>query len=348
MGSMPKKKTIYSVGSLFAGIGGICIGFKKAGCEISWANEIDAAACRTYTHNIKLIGENTALLESDIKNFSPPGEVDVITAGFPCQPYSMAGGMKGLLDKKGRGRPMFAQILRIAMECKPRVIFLENVSSLATINGGKTYMFMKNTLKHIGYKNIYEFKLNSKDFGGVAQYRNRLYIVAIKDPEDARSFEKIKKEIKPVPIKNTVSSIVKIKEKKASKYYYSEKNAKHYRRDYKTNVVSYGVVYQYRRTYMRENKNALCPALTASMGCGGHNVPIVLDEHGIRKITPEECLMFQGFPRKYRFTESGDYAKYKQIGNSVTVPVVEMIAKAIVKSLKDSDKKHPQNVPTEP
>lgn len=339
--SMSKKETTYTVGSLFAGIGGICIGFKNSGCTISWANEWDAAACKTYRHNTKLLGRSVDLYEADVKDFIPPKTattVDIITAGFPCQPYSPAGKRGGLLDEKGRGRPMYAHILRIAMICGPRVIFLENVSSLVTINSGKTYNFMINALKHIGYEYVFLFKLNSKDYGGVAQFRNRAYVVAIKNKKDADNFKKNSEaSINPVPITKTVGSIVNIDNVQAKKYYYSKKNAKHFERDFKKNVVSFGVVYQYRRTYMRENKSGLCPALTASMGTGGHNVPIVKDKHGIRKLTPNECLLFQGFPEKYRFPKSSDSAKYKQIGNTVTVSVVEMIANAVVKSLRDSD-----------
>jgi len=336
---MSNKETAYTVGSLFAGIGGICIGFRHAGCEISWANEMDAAACRTYRHNDKFLGDGTKLFESDIRKLFSPEKVDIITAGFPCQPYSQAGGRMGLLDEKGRGRPMFAQLLRIVMGCEPRAVFLENVSLLRTINGGKTYDNMMRALKHIGYEHIFPFILNSKDYGGVAQFRNRLYVVALKNKKDADNFKKeMQLGIIPIPITETVSSIVNYEDIKAPKYYYSEKNAKHYKRDFEKNVVLSGVVYHYRRTYMRENKSGLCPALTASMGTGGHNVPIILDKQGIRKLTPEECLGFQGFPDGYGFPESGDNIKYKQIGNSVTVPVVRMIASTIVKSLRNSDR----------
>ena len=93
-------------------------------------------------------------------------------------------------------------------------------------------------------------------------------------------------------------------------------------------------VYQLRRVYIRENKNNVCPTLTANMGEGGHNVPLILDNYGIRKLTPRECLLFQGFPKNYKIPVGMSDSKiYKQAGNAVSVPVIERIANKIVKTL---------------
>jgi DNA (cytosine-5)-methyltransferase 1 len=91
--------------------------------------------------------------------------------------------------------------------------------------------------------------------------------------------------------------------------------------------------YQWRRHYVRENKSNLCPTLTANMGTGGHNVPLILDDKGIRKLTPRECARLQGFPDDFAFPEYGNAVLYKQLGNSVSVPVVEKIAKNILLAL---------------
>ena len=96
-------------------------------------------------------------------------------------------------------------------------------------------------------------------------------------------------------------------------------------------------IYQWRRVYVRENKNNLCPTLTANMGTGGHNVPLILDKgKGVRKLTPRECARFQGFPDNFILpSELPKSALYKQIGNSVSVPVIESIAKNIKITLGD-------------
>lgn len=99
-------------------------------------------------------------------------------------------------------------------------------------------------------------------------------------------------------------------------------------------VVKQNTIYQWRRSYVRENKNNVCPTLTASMGTGGNNVPMILTDYGIRKLTPEECLRFQGFPSWFRFPNEISYsARYKQVGNSVVVPLVERIGETIVRQL---------------
>jgi DNA (cytosine-5)-methyltransferase 1 len=97
-------------------------------------------------------------------------------------------------------------------------------------------------------------------------------------------------------------------------------------------------VYQWRRVYVRENQSNVCPTLTANMGTGGHNVPIIRDKYGIRKLTPEECLRFQGFPDAFHFPEMSNSHKYKQAGNSVSVPVVARIAKGMIDAMnRDKD-----------
>ena len=95
-------------------------------------------------------------------------------------------------------------------------------------------------------------------------------------------------------------------------------------------MKSQDTVYQWRRTYVRENKNNVCPTLTANMGTGGHNVPLILSDTGIRKLTPKECFNIQGFPLDFKLPQdTANTHLYKQAGNSVVVPVISRIAKAI-------------------
>ena len=125
----------FRVASMFAGIGGICTAFMQAGCEIVWANEIDKAACNKYRHNFG----NNWLIEGDVKriDISDVPDMDILTAGFPCQSFSIAGTQKGFNDPRGN---LFFEIARIVDVKRPRVIFLENVDNLVEHDGGRTFL----------------------------------------------------------------------------------------------------------------------------------------------------------------------------------------------------------------
>lgn len=117
----------------------------------------------------------------------------------------------------------------------------------------------------------------------------------------------------------------------AEKYYYNGKPLYKKLVDY---VTEEGKVYQWRRKYVRENKRGVCPTLTANMGTGGHNVPIIKDKKGIRKLTPLECARLQGFPEDYQLPSNlSDSALYKQFGNSVSVPVIEAVGRKMLEAI---------------
>jgi DNA (cytosine-5)-methyltransferase 1 len=122
-----------------------------------------------------------------------------------------------------------------------------------------------------------------------------------------------------------------LEKKVPEKYYY---NGKPLYKKLKDDVTDEGKVYQWRRKYVRENKSGVCPTLTANMGMGGHNVPIIKDRKGVRKLTPLECFRIQGFPKDYKLPNISDSALYKQAGNSVSVPVVESVAKQMMKAME--------------
>ncbi len=325
------KEGRFSVGSLFAGIGGICIAFNDTDCTIKWANEIDKLACKTYILNNKHINTEK-IINDDISNFNPTrkDKVDILVAGFPCQPFSQAGHRKGFDDPRGK---LFFEMTRIIKIIKPRAIFFENVSVLASHDSGKTLKTIKNELQELGYHSK-EMIFNSKDYGNVPQSRNRIYIVGFRRKEDMKNFS----DPKPIPLVKKIEDILDLEDHKEQKYYYSQQNAKHYDK-FVEEITEKNAIYQWRRVYVRKNKNGLCPTLTANMGFGGHNVPIIIDNYGIRKLTPEECLKFQGFPDGYIFPEFAEYHKYRQIGNSVTIPVVKRIADAMVKAMIETDSK---------
>lgn len=313
----------YCVGELFAGIGGIGLGFQEAGFELTWANEIDERACLTYSKNFKHL-----LINKDMRDVNPNElpSIDILTGGFPCQAFSIAGYRKGFNDDRGN---LFFDILRYIDILQPKVVFLENVKNLTTHDNGNTFKVIQEKLKEAGY-HIKSNILNTAFYSDVPQNRERIYIVCFRDKKMAEKFEF------PQPVKKT-KSIRSLLETNVSEEF-SYKNSKYYTQ-LKAEMNNPNTIYQWRRIYVRENKNNLCPTLTANMGTGGHNVPLIIDKNNdIRKLTPRECARFQGFPDSYKFPEKlAKSSIYKQIGNSVSVPVVNAIAKNIMQVLKEAE-----------
>ncbi|MTH18305.1 DNA (cytosine-5-)-methyltransferase [Flavobacterium sp. LC2016-01] len=317
----------FTVGSLYAGIGGICLGFKKSGFDLLWANEYDKNACITYKENFK-----HNLIEGDVLQLNLDGipKIDVLTAGFPCQPFSVAGYRKGFDDNRGNH---FFRILDFVDTMRPKVVFLENVKNLVNHDHGNTMKVIEKSLRDRKYSFQYKV-LNTKDYGNIPHNRERIFIVAfdtleIENPEAVFEFPKEDKLTK------TIKDLV-INEKVEDDFYYKEDR---YMFDMlQKEMTSDKTVYQFRRQYVRENKSNVCPTLTANMGTGGHNVPLIKTDFGFRKLTPRECLRFQGFPDEFRIPKIANSHLYKQAGNSVSVPVIEAVSKNIMKVLKSSKK----------
>lgn len=316
-------KKSYKTLDLFAGIGGVRMGFERAGFETVFGNDFDPYCKFTYDLNFKnvplKVADITQLKTSELPDF------DILLGGFPCQPFSIAGYRKGFLDT-GRG-DLFFHIIRILKDKKPRAVFLENVKNLQSHDNGRTYNIILTALNDLGY-HVKMKVLNSSEYGDVPQNRERVYIVGFKSKGQLEAFE----FPKPINLTKSVSGL--LDNTVDDKYYY---NKSVLLPTLKKAMTKKGVVYQWRRRYVRENKSGVCPTLTANMGTGGHNVPLVLDKKGIRKLTPRECARIQGFPDSYKLpTNIADTKIYKQIGNSVTVPVIERVAKQIKKALEYS------------
>lgn len=320
----------YKLGSLFAGIGGIDLGFERAGVSTVWANEIDQYCAKTYIANHK----STKLIVDDINNLHTKDleNIDILTGGFPCQPFSIAGYRKGFEDDRGN---LFFQIIRLLKEFKkdnklPKVVFLENVKNLYSHNNGKTFKLVKEELSKLGY-NVIEKILNTCEYGNIPQNRERLYIIAFLYKKEKDKFIWPNK----IPLTNTLNNIIDWDSKVDQKYYYSPQ-MKCYPL-LMENIINKNSIYQFRRVYIRENKSGVCPTLTANMGMGGHNVPIIMDsKNRIRKITPRECLLLQGFPKDFIIPKDlCDSRVYKQAGNSVSIEVIYRIAKEIVRVLNE-------------
>lgn len=321
----------FRIASFFAGVGGIDLGFKKAGVfETIYANEYDESPAKTMENNFRIkvdIKDINDVKSSDIPDF------DILLAGFPCQAFSVAGYRQGFNDEKGRGM-LFFQLIRIIHDKKPRVIFLENVKNLVAHDNGNTFRVILDSLKKEGYFERHAV-LNAMDYGNIPQNRERIYIVAFKNMMDYQNFRF------PEPVKLTckLEDIINYSTKEEDKYYYTKNK-------YKSNVYNELLkatkddrsnnrsIYQWRRKYVRKNKSGVVPTLTANMGEGGHNVPIIKTKYGIRKLTPMECFYIQGFPKTYKLPSGLSDAKlYKQAGNSVCVTVIENIAENIKASL---------------
>ncbi len=322
----------YKIASLFAGIGGIDYGFEYAGAKSIWANEIDKYCALTFNLNHK----DVHLIVDDICNIKGKDipKVDILTGGFPCQPFSIAGYRKGFEDDRGN---MFFQIMRIVKEMsenanKPRVIFLENVKNLKTHDKGNTFAVIKNKLEEAGYI-VTEKILNTCEYGNLPQNRERIFIVGFLNENDFNNFKWPEK----VKLTNTIDKVVDWNADVDKKYFY-EADKKCYEL-LKENIKEKNVIYQYRRVYVRENKGGVCPTLTANMGMGGHNVPLIIDnKNKIRKLLPMECLKLQGFPNDFKIPkELCDSRVYKQAGNAVSVKVIERVAKQIINAMEETD-----------
>lgn len=315
----------YSAISLFAGIGGICRGFQSVGIDIVYANDMDKNAVETYRNNYKHPIE-CAKIEDVNENNIP--NADMVLFGFPCTSFSIAGERKGFEDENSGH--LFFEALRIIKAKKPRVLFLENVKNLVGHDDGNTFKVITESLKEEGYYLNYQV-LNSMEYGNIPQNRERIYVVGFRNKEEYDKFY----FPEPIQLTKTIHDITKPSEKKPEKYYYE--NSKYYPM-LKEAMVNKDTVYQLRRIYVRENKKGVCPTLTANMGTGGHNVPLIIDDFGIRKLTPRETLMLQGFPEDFKIPEKmADSHIYKQAGNSVTVTVIERIARNIVNVLTEID-----------
>lgn len=328
---------MYTVASLFAGLGGFALAFRRQGFKPIWANEKDKFAAATYRHN----NGDEGLYDFDIKEFRPcelnlPAP-DVLTAGFPCQPFSAAGERLGFGDERGT---LFLDIVRVLKdfgEDRPKILLLENVANLVGHDGGRTYARIESEIKSAGYwilpHNV--ARLNTRVHTDIPQNRERLFIVGL-----STAFFKGGRFRFPRSVKETrkVRDLLDLS-KPADEYYYFDVTNNRFgemlfRHAQKGDP---GSIYQLRRSYVREYKSFL-PTLTANMGDGGHNVPVVLDEWGMRQLTAEECAAFQGFVGDGAAFPAGvsRNQRYKQIGNSVTVPLVEKLASGCAELLADA------------
>lgn len=336
MGITKNKKL--KIVELFAGVGGFTLGFKNAGgYETIYANDFDKWCKKTYD---SYFGEGAMDLR-DIQsvNEAEIPDCDILTAGFPCQPFSKIGKLHGFADARGT---LFWDVLRILKAKRPKALVLENVANLVNHDKGQTFKTILDCLENeLGYR-VYYKVLNTKDFG-VPQDRKRIYIVGFKEDVSFKFPE-------PVKLKKFVGDILE-REPVHDYYFLSQKYLdgliKHQQRH---QAKGHGFGF---RVLDPEGISTTCvvgnmgrernliqdsPRLNAFGRTGSP-----LNSEGIRKLTVREYARLQGFPDDYDFSDKVTVA-YKQIGNAVSVPVAKAVALEVKESLTFAEAQHTETV----
>ena len=308
------KNTVYNVIDLFAGIGGIRLGFKEAFKENSrfvFSSEIDKFAQITYNENFSELpnGDLTEIDEKDIPEF------DILLAGFPCQPFSVAGLKKGFNDTRGT---LFFDIARIVKHHLPKVVFLENVKGFKGHDKGNTYKTVKEVLEGFGYS-VFAEVLNAKHFG-VPQNRERIYIIAFLGAVENFDFPP------PLNIETKLGRILKAEVE--DKYTISDKLwLGHQRRREMHRKKGNGFGYS-----LFDENSVYTSTISARYYKDGSEILIEQKNKNPRRLAPREAARLQGFPDNYKIPVSDNQA-YRQFGNSVAIPVIKGLAEKILVQL---------------
>lgn len=314
---------IYTVGSMFAGVGGIDLAFEQAGFMVIWANELDKYACRTYRLNF----DERILVEGDIQKISTddiPG-FDVLIAGFPCQAFSSVGLLKGFEDPRGN---LFFETARVIAAKRPKLVFFENVANLIKHDNGNTFATISSTMKELGYHITYKI-MNASDYG-IPQQRNRIYIVASPNKKLIEKFKFPKER----PLKKDAFAYFD-KERQPEEYYMD-----HHRKwdEMMAYMDDRHRVYRFTDWGLSRGRDGICPTLLAAMGSPYERIPFFYDDYSVRKITQKEAARLQGFPESFNWPiQRTPKQVYKQIGNSVCVPIVKEIADNIMSAVKEAE-----------
>lgn len=315
---------------LFCGLGGFRVALEEQGCKCVFSSDIDKYARETYQMNFGEYptGDITKIHEKDIPDH------DILCAGFPCQAFSIGGKRLGFEDTRGT---LFFDVLRILKEKRPKAFFLENVAGLCNHDGGRTIETILGCLKDIDYVPLFKI-INAKDVG-YPQNRARWYCVGF----DKRRYPLIDVDYEfPFPakrkLKYTVDSL--LEDKVSDEYFITEtclNNIETYLEDFKLNS-RYSESHALLANEIRKSRcnfrcDGISPCMTAKMGTGGNNIPVLVKEK--RKLTERECLRIMGYPDSYKIKENY-HQSYKQIGNSVVVPIIRDISKQLVKIVKEN------------
>lgn len=318
--------------ALFSGLGGFIVAANRAGFETVYANDVESSCVETLRNSFDgLPVSQTDISKISVENeLGDVGPIDLLSGGFPCQSFSNAGSNLGFDDPRGQ---LFFEIVRICKELKepPKVLLLENVSFLKIFDNGSRLSTVLHHLRLAGYWVSVNNALiiNSKELCGVPQSRERLFIIAYHSKYFKKNY--FDSALKKVKAKRSLWDLID-RTKKADEIHYLNENNKYAQMIRKASLDG-GLdrLYQIRRVEARTCPEDTCPTLTANMGSGGHNVPFLIDNFGIRKLTVEECLALQGYrPGEIVFpAEVVNSQKYSMIGNAIYPDVAEAIMKKI-------------------
>ena len=326
MERIKKRRKKYKVVSLFAGIGGLDLGFEFAGFDVVWANDFDKYAVQTYRENV-----SKDIVHGDIRDVM--GDIprhDVLIGGFPCQPFSTLGKLKGFEDEE-RGT-LFFVIKEILKSSNTKVVVLENVKNIVNHDGGKTFERIKRELDEIGYTCFSQI-LNSQDYG-VPQRRNRIFLVGVKRD----CFNVVDFKFPPKKELNITTQDL-LDEEVDEKYFLTKK--------LEPTILGFGTKgYIVKPTIDQKISKTLCATMHKMHRASQDNY--VTDEKNfkkiennnriaVRKLTPNECRQLQGFPSDWSQVVSNTQA-YKQFGNAVTVNVSYAVADKLMEYMKKNMK----------
>lgn len=322
-----KKK--YKLVSLFAGIGGIDLGFEFAGFDCIWANDFDKFACQTYRANV-----GTQIVEGDIRLVKDQiPDHDVLVGGFPCQPFSTLGKLQGFNDEKNRGT-LFFEIMDIITKHDTKVVVLENVKNLVNHDGGKTFARIKQELNDAGY-DVNAQVLNSQDYG-IPQRRNRIFIVAFN-----RKYFKTGTFTYPEKEELKVTTQDLLDENVPESYFLTRKLEKTIlgmgTKGYLVKPTIDLPVSKTLTATMHKMHRASQDNYVTDLKNYERNVTDKVKRMEIRKLTPNECRQLQGFPSEWTQVVS-DCQAYKQFGNAVTVDVAYKVACQVMKYIEENKK----------
>ena len=325
---VPRKETDYTFIDLFAGIGGMRIAYERAGGHCVYSNEWNRYSQKTYFANFGEYpdGDITKVNAADIPNH------DILVAGFPCQPFSIAGvskkqslGRATGFEDKTQGT-LFFDVCRILKEKRPKAFMLENVKNLCSHDKGRTFKVIQESLEELNYKIFFRI-LDGKSY--VPQHRERIVIVGFDQERYGKNvtfeFNLTKNEKTPV-IRDILESDVSDKYTLSDKLWVYLQNyaAKHKAAG---NGFGYGIA----------PLDGVSRTISARYYKDGSEILIAQNGKNPRKLTPRECARLQGFPDSFKIPVS-DTQAYKQFGNSVVVPLMSEVAKLVIYNLRKMDK----------
>lgn len=303
---------------LFAGIGGFRYAFESFGCECVFSSEFNKFCQESYKLNFNEIphGDITLIDEKDIPSF------DILCAGFPCQPFSVAGKQKGFEDTRGT---LFFDIARIVNFHKPKILFLENVKNLKAHNNGETFKVISNTLDELNY-NIYYKVMNAKDFG-LPQNRERITIICIRKDIDNGKFvfpDKVSNFMTIADIKESDEETKKFLINREDITIDEEKLKKAIAGGKVNKPLQIGIIGKGGQGNRIYHENGIGITLTADTGGAGAKTGAFYINGKVRRLSPREASRLQGFPPDFKIISS-DCQSLRQFGNSVPINVLKAI-----------------------